>query len=146
MYLYMITAENTMIQQCSLFILQDAIHSTVTIQNKGTTTHRTMYCTLHADDAIYSTLNTQSGPVHLSCPPECHRLSVAADRLAASYGYLKNMSRVIYYTWAAAGHCAVVIHYYERPFAVPVAKCAMKAPVQSRCWWDRTARPVQNVN
>jgi len=47
-------------------------------------THSTSYCTMHTDDIyIYSTLNTQGGPVHLSCPPDCPRLSVAADRLAA---------------------------------------------------------------
>ena len=29
---------------------------------------------------------------------------------------------------------------YERLFAVPVAKCALKHQVQPRCWRDRTAR------
>jgi len=33
MYLYMITAENTMTYQYNFFILQDAIQNTVTIQN-----------------------------------------------------------------------------------------------------------------
>jgi len=84
MYLYMITAENTMIHQYSFFILQEAIHNIETINTiKGTTTHSNIYCTLHRDDTIYSKLNTQSGMVHLSCPPECRRLSVAAGKLEA---------------------------------------------------------------
>ena len=62
MYLYMITAENTMTYQYNVFILQDVIN-TVTIQNKGTTSHRTVYCTLRKENTIYSTLNTQGGPV-----------------------------------------------------------------------------------
>jgi len=62
MYLHMITAENTMIHQYIFFILQDALHNTVTIQNKGTT-RSTIYCTLHRYGAIYSTVNTKrSGP------------------------------------------------------------------------------------
>ena len=56
------------------------------------------------DDAVYTTLNTQSGPVHLSCPPECRRLSqvlTGEQPVRTSKGF----SRVIYYTWAAAGGC-----------------------------------------
>ena len=111
---------------------------------KGTKTHSNIYCTLHRDDTIYSKLNTQSGPVHLSCPPECRRLSVAAGKLAARTDTWKFVT--CYYTWVAAGHSVVVKYFYERPFAVPVPKCALKHCVQPRCWRDRTARPVQNVN
>jgi len=139
----MITAENTVIHQYSFFILQDAIHNTVTTQIKGTTTRCTIYCTLRKGDAIYSMLNTQSGLVHLSCPPQCNRLSVAADRLAAG---TNTWFVTCYYTWVAAGHCTVVKYFYERPFTVLVAKCALKHRVQPRCWWDTTARPVQNGN
>jgi hypothetical protein len=77
MSLYMLTAENTITYQYNFFILQDAIHDTVTIQNNRRHNETVqIYCTLHKDDAIYSTFNIQSSPVHLSCPPEYRQLSV----------------------------------------------------------------------
>jgi len=69
-------------------------------------------------------LNTQSGPVHLSCPPDFPRLSAAADRLAAGTDTRKFVT--CYHTLVAAGHSAIVKYFYERPFTVLLAKCALK--------------------
>jgi hypothetical protein len=62
----------------------------IPIQFISITSHNTQYCnntqqskthginSLHTakDGAIYITFNTQNGPVHLSCPPECRQLSL----------------------------------------------------------------------
>jgi hypothetical protein len=143
LYLYMITAENTMAYQHNFFILQDAIHNTVTIQTIKDTAHRTIYCTLHKD-TIYTTLNTENGPVHLSCPPECRWLSVllTGEQLVPTS---KGLSHVLHvgHSWSQRG-CETF--FYERSFVVLVAKRALKYRVQPQCWRDRTARLVQNGN
>jgi hypothetical protein len=61
----------------------------LTIQNQDTT-HSTNSLHTGKNDAIYTTLSTQSGPVHLSCPPECPRLSlllIGEQQVGASKGF-----------------------------------------------------------
>jgi hypothetical protein len=124
MYLFMITAENTMRYKYNFFILQDAIHSTVTLQNKGMT-HRTIYCTVHKDDANYTMLNAQSGLVHLSCPPECRWLWVL---LTGELPVRKLLWFVTcYYTWAAAGLSGVVKYFLGTVISSTFCKVRPKA-------------------
>ena len=59
------------------------------------------------DNTIYTMFNAQSGPVHLSCPPECRRLSMLLT-VEQSVRTSKGFSRVIYYMWAAAGSCEMI--------------------------------------
>jgi len=114
----------------------------LTIQNKDKTTHSINLLHTARDDAIYSMFNTQSGPVHLSCPPERRRLSLlltGEQPVQESKGF----SRVIFYLWATAGGCEM---FLVRSFVVLAVKYAMNAPVWPQCWRDRIARPVQNGN
>jgi len=59
-------------------------------------------------DAIYTMYNTQSGPVYLSCPIECRRLSLL---LTGQQPVCKSkwFSRVIHYTWDADGGCEMYL-------------------------------------
>ena len=144
MYLYIITAENTMIHQYSFFILQDAMHSTVTIQNnqRHDIPHILLHTAYRKRHSQYVKYTKRSGPFIVS--PDCRRLSVAADRLAAGTDTWKFVT--CYYTWVAAGHSAVVNYFYKWPFAVLVVKCALKHRYSRGAWRDKRARPVQNVN
>jgi hypothetical protein len=103
-------------------------------------THHTIYCILHKDGAIYSTFNTQSGPVHLSCPPECRRLSVLLRGMQLVRTPIKGC-----HVWAAVGLRAAVKYFYKRSFAVLFANCALKHRVQWQCWRDRIARLYKMV-
>jgi hypothetical protein len=98
-----------MTYQSNIFILQEY---TILQQYKAIKSTRTRHSLLHTakGDAIYTTFNTQSGPVHLSCPPECRQLLlllIDEQPVRTSKGF----SRVIYYTWAAAGLRAVVKYF-----------------------------------
>jgi hypothetical protein len=67
------------------------------------TTHGINLLHTAKDGVIYTTFNTQSGPVHLSCPPECCQLSLlltGKQPVRTSEGFSH-----IFYTWAAAGGC-----------------------------------------
>ena len=135
-----------MIHQYSFFILQDSIQSTVTIQNnqkRNDTPHSLLHTAYRRRHLQYVKYTKRSGPFIVS-PTDCPRLSVAADRLAAGTDTWKFVT--CYYTWVAAGHSAVVKYFYEQPFAVIVAKCALKHRYSRSAWRDRTARPVQNAN
>ena len=88
--------------------------------------------------------NTQSGPVHLSCPPECRRLSLQLTG-EQPVRTSKAFKRVIYYTWAAANLSVVVKYNYEQSFVVLFAKCDLKHQVQPRCWRDRIARHLYRM-
>jgi len=96
----------------------------LTIQNKDKTTHSINLPHTARDDAIYSMFNTQSGPVHLSCPPDRRRLSLlltAEQPVRESKGF----SRVIFYTWATAGGCEMFLIW---SFVVLVVKYTMNTP------------------
>jgi hypothetical protein len=97
----------TMTYQYNFFILQVAIHNNVTIHSK-TQWYSTNFLHTAKDDAIYSTLNAHSGPVHLSCPPQCHRLSLLLTG-EQPVRTCKGFSHVIYHTWAAAGGCEMFL-------------------------------------
>ena len=89
-------------------------------------------------------INTQSGPVHLPCPPECRRLSLLLTG-EQPVRISKGFSRVFYYTWAAANLSAVVKYIYERSFVVLFVTCDLKHQVQPWCWRDRIARHYNMV-
>ena len=91
-----------MTYQYNSFILQDAIHNTVTIHNNQM--HDTQYkFTARSKRRRHHTrFNTQSGLVHLSCRPEYRRLSLLLTG-EQPVRTSKGLSRVIYYTWATAG-------------------------------------------
>jgi hypothetical protein len=142
-WLHVITAQKTMKYQYNSFILQGAIHNTVTIQNNQTHNDTQYKFTAHSKTRCHhTTFNTQSGsvrsicrvptihspvrsgPVHLPCPPQYRRLSLlltGEQPVRTSKGF----SRVIYYTWAAAGGCEM---FLRTVICSTCAKYAMKAP------------------
>ena len=84
MYLYMIIAEYKFIHPYSVFILQDAMDSTVTIQNNqkhNDTPHNLPHTAYRRRHLQYVKYTKRTGPFIV--PPDCPRLSVVADRLAA---------------------------------------------------------------
>jgi hypothetical protein len=93
-----------MTYQHNIFILQYTI-----LEQHNKQTHDTQYkFTAHNKRGHHTPFNTQSGPVHLSCPPEYRRLSVLlTGEQPVRTG--KGLSRVIYYTWAAAGGCEMFL-------------------------------------
>jgi len=96
----------------------------LTLQNKDKTINSTNLLHTARDEAIYITFNTQSGPVHLSCPPERRWLSLlltGEQPVRESKGF----SRVIFYLWATAGGCEMFLVW---SFVVLVVKYAMNAP------------------
>ena len=121
------------------------MHSTVTMQNNqrhNDTPHSLLHTAYRRRHSQYVKYTKRSGPFIVS--PDCRRLSVASDRLAAGTDTWKFVT--CYYTWVAAGHCVVVKYFYERPFAVLVANCALKHRYSRGAWRDRRARPVQYAN
>ena len=145
MYPYMIIAEYKFIHPYSVFILQDAVDSTVTIQSNqknNDTPHNlphTAYRRRHLQYVKYTKWNGQ-----FIVSPRLPRLSVFADNLASDTDTWKFVT--CYYTWFAAGYSVVLNYFYKRPFAVLVAKCALKHLYSRGAWRDRRTRPVQYAN
>jgi hypothetical protein len=105
---YMITAQKTMTYQYNSFILQDAIHNTLTIHNKQTHDTQYKFTACNKRRRHHTRFNTQSGLVHLSYRPEYRWLSMLLTGEQPVWT-IKGFSHVIYYTWAAAGRCEMFL-------------------------------------
>jgi hypothetical protein len=99
-------ANNDISIQFLYFTSRNTQYCKNTQQSKGTTKSINLQHTAK-HDAIYNTFNTQSGSVHLSCPPEYGRLSMLLT-VEQSVRTSKGVSCVICYTWAAAGSCEMI--------------------------------------
>jgi len=71
-------------------------------------THRINVVHTAKDNIIYTTFNTQSSLVHLSCPPECRQLSLQLT-VEQSVRKSTGFSRVIFYMWVAADGCEMFL-------------------------------------
>jgi hypothetical protein len=72
----------------------------------------------------HTTFNTQSGPVHLSCRLQYRFLSLLLT-VEQPVRTSKVFSRVIYYTWAAAGACEI---FLRRVICSTFCKLRSQAP------------------
>ena len=114
----------------------------LTIQNKDTT-HSTNLLHTGRNDTIYTTLSTQSGPVHLSCSPERRQLSLllkAEQPVRASKGFPRANFVHVGHSWRLWN----IFKYGHLQYLL--LSTLWKQRVRPGCCRNRIARPVQNGN